>query len=102
KLQVLGKYLESYTTALKKTSFQKLYIDAFAGTGYRDARRHEEESQQSTLFPDMVEAEPQSFLDGSARLALQVEPRFDHYVFIERSLERCALLESLKSEFLDM
>lgn len=100
KLEVLAKYLKSYTTALKKTSFQKLYVDAFAGTGYREARREEEEdSPQNTLFPDMAEPEPQSFLDGSARLALKIEPQFDRYIFIERRPERCVQLESLKAEF---
>lgn len=100
KLEVLAGYLQGYTTALKKTPFQKLYIDAFAGTGYRDVRRDEEDdSPQSTLFPDIAEPEPQSFLDGSARLALQVNPQFDQYIFIERSPERCADLESLKTEF---
>lgn len=100
KLDVLAKYPQRYTTALKNTQLRKLYVDAFAGTGYRDARRDDDEdSSQSTLFPDMVEPEPQSFLDGSARLALQIEPRFDQYIFIERSPNRCANLESLKSEF---
>ena len=100
KLKVLANYLQSYTNALKKAPFHKLYIDAFAGTGYRDARRDDEEdSPQSILFPDMAEPEPQSFLDGSARLALQIEPRFDQYIFIERSPERCIHLEILKSEF---
>lgn len=100
KLKVLAKYLQAYTTALKETPFQKLYIDAFAGTGYRDVRHDEEDdSSQNTLFPDMAEPEPQLFLDGSARLALRVNPQFDQYIFIERSPERCARLESLKSEF---
>jgi three-Cys-motif partner protein len=100
KLKVLANYLQAYTTALKKSRFQKLYIDAFAGTGYRDVRRDDEEdSPQSTLFPDIAEPESQSFLDGSARLALQIEPGFEQYIFIERSPERCAQLESLKSEF---
>lgn len=100
KLEVLAKYLQTYTIALKNTPFHKLYIDAFAGTGYRDARRdNEEDSPQNTLFPDLVEPEPQSFLDGSASLALQTEPQFDQYIFIERSPDRCAHLESLKSEF---
>jgi three-Cys-motif partner protein len=100
KLKVLAHYLQSYTTALKKTRFHKLYIDAFAGTGYRDVRRdNEEDSPQNTLFPDLAEPEPQSFLDGSARLALQTEPHFDQYIFIERSPDRCAHLESLKSDF---
>jgi three-Cys-motif partner protein len=100
KLEVLAGYLRSYTTALRNTPFRKLYIDAFAGTGYRDAGRGDEEgSPQSALFPDMAEPEPQSFLDGSARLALKTEPRFDQYIFIERSPERCVHLERLKSEF---
>lgn len=102
KLEVLAKYLQSYTTALKNTPFHKLYIDAFAGTGYRDARRDDEDTPQNTLFPDMVEDEPQSFLDGSARLALQTDPRFDQYIFIERSPERCDHLESLKTDFPDL
>mgnify|MGYP000849092553 CR=1 FL=1 len=101
KLVVLEKYLQAYTTALKNFPFRKFYIDAFAGTGYRDVRREEqaEDSEQHLLFPDMVQPEPQAFLDGSARIALQVEPQFDRYVFIERNPERCVHLQSLKSEF---
>jgi three-Cys-motif partner protein len=106
KLDVLAKYLSSYTTALKDKPTKehplvKGYIDAFAGTGYRDARRDDEagESSQALLLPDLAEKEPQELLDGSARLALKTEPRFDSYVFIERSAERCAQLEALKPEF---
>jgi len=105
KLDVLANYLASYTTALKdkpskEHPFRKGYIDAFAGTGYRDARRDGEASESSqALLPDLAEKEPQELLDGSARLALKTEPRFDRYVFIERSAERCAQLEALKTEF---
>jgi three-Cys-motif partner protein len=106
KLEVLAKYLTSYTTALKdkpskEHPFRKGYIDAFAGTGYRDARREDEagESSQALLLPDLAEKEPQELLDGSARLALKTKPRFDRYVFIELSPERCAQLEALKTEF---
>ena len=53
-------------------------------------------------MPDLAEAEPQALLDGSARLALKTAPRFDRYVFIERSPERCAQLELLKQEFPDL
>lgn len=103
KLDVLAAYLRSYTTALKKTPFRKLYVDAFAGTGYRDARRDDDtESSQSPLFPELAESEPQSLLDGSARIALRIEPPFDGYVFIERSATRCAHLEGLKTEFPDL
>jgi three-Cys-motif partner protein len=106
KLDVLAKYLKSYTTALqdkpsKEHPFRKGYIDAFAGTGYRDARRDDDAagSSQTLLLPDLAEKEPQELLDGSARLALKTEPRFDRYVFIERSAERCTQLEALKTEF---
>jgi three-Cys-motif partner protein len=107
KLDVLAKYLASYTTALKdkpskEHPFRKGYIDAFAGTGYRDAKRDSDGDgslQASLLLPDLAEQEPQELLDGSARLALKTEPRFDRYVFIERSVERCAQLEALKAEF---
>ena len=103
---MLAKYLKSYTTALqdkpsKDHPFRKGYIDAFAGTGYREARRDSDAggSTQALLLPDLAEKEPQELLDGSARLALKTEPRFDRYVFVERSAERCAQLEALKTEF---
>jgi three-Cys-motif partner protein len=105
KLDVLAKYLKSYTTALngKPTSalpFRKAYIDAFAGTGTRTARESESSSAtEILLFPDLADAAPQKLLAGSAKLALQVEPRFEKYIFIERSPERCQQLEGLKAEF---
>ncbi len=106
KLDILAKYLASYTKALKdkpskEQPFRKAYIDAFAGTGYRDAKRDDESEQgsQALLFPDLAKREPQSLLDGSARLALKTQPGFDRYIFIERSVERCAQLEALKTEF---
>jgi len=106
KLKVLQGYLHSYTTALKdkptkERPFRKGYIDAFAGTGYRDAKRDDETgvSSQALLLPDLADKEPQEWLDGSARIALKIEPRFDRYVFIERSAKRCTELEALKVEF---
>jgi len=37
----LRAYLNGYVQALKKQSFSRLYIDAFAGTGDRSAKRQE-------------------------------------------------------------
>jgi three-Cys-motif partner protein len=99
KLKVVAGYLTSYTLALKGSSFQKAYIDAFAGTGYRDARVGVAPASQELLFPDLAATEPQAWLDGSARLALMTSPRFDKYIFIENSPQRCAHLEDLKREF---
>ena len=33
KLDILGRYLDAYTTALKNQPFKLVYIDAFAGHG---------------------------------------------------------------------
>jgi len=37
--------------------------------------------------------------DGSARIALRIEPAFDHYVFIDRDKSHVAALETLRAEF---
>ncbi|MBX3023702.1 three-Cys-motif partner protein TcmP [bacterium] len=105
KLRLLQDYLTAYTRALEgKPSaaqpFRKAYIDAFAGTGSRAARERETSSSPGRrLFPDLNEPASRQMLDGSAKLALQVEPRFDKYIFIERSPGRCRQLEALKQEF---
>ncbi len=106
KLEVLSGYLRSYTIALKDkptaaSPFRKAFIDAFAGSGYRDSNREagRATSSQSLLLPDLAEDEPQGLLDGSARLALQTDPPFDRYIFIERSAARCGELEAMKTEF---
>ena len=41
--------------------------------------------RQSLLFPDLAGEAPQRLLDGSARIALQTEPRFDSDIFIEKN-----------------
>ncbi len=108
KLRVIEKYLAAYTTALKNKPstehpFIKGYIDAFAGTGYRHARQAGDTAdQRGLMFPDLAAQESQRLLDGSARIALKVTPRFDRYVFIERSPERCTQLEALRVEFPDL
>ncbi len=109
KLGVLEKYLKAYTTALKdkptsSRPFRKAYIDAFAGTGYRTMRGRPDDGEPTSdlLFPYLADAAPQQLLDGSARLALKVEPRFDQYIFIERASERCRQLEGLKTDFPDL
>jgi three-Cys-motif partner protein len=105
KLQVLAGYLQRYTTALrdkptKERPFRKAYIDAFAGTGYREERREKEQAKQKGgFFPDLAARETQDLLEGSAKLALRTQPRFDKYIFIERKAERCEQLEILKAEF---
>jgi len=66
KLNILSNYLSFYLTALKNQPFKKIYIDAFAGTGKIFVGDSEEE------------------IEGSVRLALNSEIKFDKYIFIEK------------------
>jgi hypothetical protein len=62
-------------------------IDAFAGTGDRVAKRQ----QTATLMemPDLDE-----MTKGSARIALEIDPTFARYVYIEKR-QRCRIEEML-------
>lgn len=77
--------------------FRFAYIDAFAGTGYRTLKRPD--NQNELMFPEFAEQDSQQFLEGSARIALQVQPKFDKYIFIENDEKRFAELKSLQNEF---
>ena len=92
KLGVVREYLRLYATALKNQSFERIYIDAFAGTGDRTDKRHD-----SLPLLDLPEFD--AVAKGSARLALEVEPAFHHYILIERATRRASELEALKAEF---
>lgn len=98
KLECVKKYLHAYTTIMSNYPFQFAYIDAFAGTGYRETESDEDPNE--LMFPDLVSPEVASFHDGSARNALEVKPSFMKYVFIEKNINRHAELQELKKEFL--
>lgn len=92
KLSVVRAYLAMYASALKKQPFQRIYIDAFAGTGDRTDKRRE-------TLPLLDLPEFDAVAKGSARLALEVEPPFHRYFLIERASRRASELTSLKAEF---
>jgi len=94
---MLQEYLAAYTTALKRQPFQLVYIDAFAGTGYRELRSDSPEA--GVLFPELAKPEPQELLQGSVRISLQVVPPFHKYIFIEKSRARADELRKLPAEF---
>ena len=76
KLDILGTYLNEYTTALKNQPFQILYIDAFAGSGYVELQQDEPEATE--------------FMRGSATIALDIgDKQFDRLIFVEKDRGRC-------------
>ncbi|MCX5513443.1 hypothetical protein C3941_23665 [Kaistia algarum] len=93
KLDAIQYYMECYTKALRRISFDLWYFDAFAGSG----RRETERTVGGGLF-DGPEQTIRETLDGSARRALTVQPGFDHFVFVEKDEDRCALLSSVQTD----
>lgn len=99
KLQRLDKYLRAYTkifhTNPRARYLTTTYVDAFASTG--SIAVGVKSLEKSSLPPELDEPEAQEFLKGSARIALEVEPAFNHYLFIERDAGRAKELETLKA-----
>ena len=79
KLQILRDYAKAYAQILSKQNHIKhyAYIDGFAGAG-------EHVSKTTGLV-----------IDGSPAIALNVEPQFSHYHFIDLNGERAAQLRAL-------
>jgi three-Cys-motif partner protein len=103
KLERVRKYLVAYATIMnaqreKKRGFKFAYIDAFAGTGYNTPRRSPSD-EFAPFFEGQSTVDAQRFIDGSARIALKVEPHFDRYIFIEYNAERFTELAKLKEVF---
>ncbi|MBD2068116.1 three-Cys-motif partner protein TcmP [Leptolyngbya sp. FACHB-671] len=113
KLRCLDKYLHAYTKIMSKHFSEYMYIDAFAGTGWLTLKQNEDEdeqSQQPSLLdlladgssseqPETSSSKLKQQLDGSARIALKVEPTFTKYLFIEKSKPRFSELQKLKLEY---
>ena len=98
KLNRLNKYLSAYTSILSKQSFSYAYIDAFAGTGYRELKGTD--NKTNLLLPELADSEPQKFLQGSARIALECKPSFHKYIFIEKKAKKLEELQNnLMKEF---
>lgn len=86
KLDILKRYLDAYTTALKNQHFDLLYIDAFAGSGSLELK------MQGSDRTDW-----HSFRDGSAKIAMDIADKpFDELIFIEQDKGKCDRLQSLK------
>lgn len=86
KLDLLAKYLKAYSVIMneQKKSWLRAYyyIDAFAGSVRPRAQKDE-----------------QRYIDGSPLRALQTEPQFDGYWFVDVSPRRVERVQRLRAEF---
>jgi three-Cys-motif partner protein len=95
KIERVRKYLAAYMQIMKDRNFSVAYIDAFAGTGYVNNKQ----KMVRSLFPEFAESEVQDFIKGSARVALEIQPPFNKYIFIEKDKKHFDELQKLKEEF---
>lgn len=97
KLERVRQYLEKYMQILRKhPSLDPIYLDAFAGTGYRDRPGLVDADQLPIIEFGAAETR---FLKGSAAIALGIAHPFSRYIFIERSKRRARELRRLKVTF---
>lgn len=92
KLVALSEYLGAYTTALKEKGFQLIYFDAFAGSGEIRPKRAKNSDLPLPQFEGI--GDPELSIRGSARRALETEPPFDRYLFVDRSKKNISALEN--------
>jgi len=100
KLEMVRQYLGAYTQIMSRQPFDFAYIDAFAGTGYREVKT--KQTHEIPLFPELAQADSQKLLDGSASIALRIQPPFTKYIFIEKEQKRFEQLQKLRTEFPDL
>ncbi len=98
KLGAVREYFKAFNSALSRTSFTRVYIDAFAGGGRikpkDDKKLPPQHAQDIELFSAELELteeaeykESEEFRHGSPLLALEADPAFHEFIFIERDQE---------------
>ncbi|MFO0838039.1 MAG: three-Cys-motif partner protein TcmP [Phycisphaerae bacterium] len=99
KLERVRKYLCAYTRIFtvnpRARFYRTIYVDAFAGTGRVDIRS---QSDSPGVFAP-ADTDAVAFLQGSAQIALEVEPPFDSYLFVEKSSKHVGALQELRDQF---
>lgn len=86
KVQIVEEYLAAYTTALSKQNFQRVYIDAFAGSG---------SFTFDNGFPRLALIDNEEVVHrGSVKRALDAKPGFHEFYFVDNKPKN---LESLRA-----
>lgn len=102
KLSILKEYLASYMEIFTKSERARHliphYIDAFAGTGHWTAKRNPSAERQGlNLLAGMDDAI--SFQEGSVKMALDQNPPFQKYIFIDIDPKHIKELHRIKDNY---
>jgi three-Cys-motif partner protein len=80
KLEILKKYAGAYTKILRANKLHPIYIDGFAGAGEHISKRTQES------------------IAGSPRNALEIEPPFEEFHFVDLNPKRATNLQKLAGD----
>jgi len=101
KLEIVRLYAEFYTKVLKFQPFNLVYIDPFAGTGECEIKTGAESVSPKHI--DLIENVPYESvnpatetIDGSVKIALQIDRLFNQYHFINNNRNHYKQLKELK------
>lgn len=95
KLKLLKEYLKAFTRALRGTFRDLWYVDAYAGTGRRTVKIL---ARDPDLLDEGIEEQIVQ-RQGSAQIAIEIQPSFDRLVFIDLNRRHVRALTELKRNF---
>jgi three-Cys-motif partner protein len=93
----LSAYMRIFTKNPRAAYFKAVYVDAFAGTGSRMGPGVAEEAEP--LFDPGGDSDAEALRKGSPQIALETEPPFAQYIFVEQNPEHAQTLERLRDMF---
>jgi three-Cys-motif partner protein len=102
KLNGLRAHLSAYMKILSKHApLKTVYVDAFAAAGRAVVRKkeHDDATIHLDLGDEARDKDSREVIDGSPRVALEIDPPFDQYVFIEMDERRLSELRGLETEY---
>ena len=106
KLDAFEKYVNAYLTIMNtyrtKWGWKLVYFDGFAGSGSRESKNKEYESNllQELFKDDSIAREELDLYKGAAERVLGIKQRgFDYYYFIDKDKESSEKLQKLLSVF---
>lgn len=106
KQECLRRYLNAYTTIMRKQDWCRgyFYFDAFAGAGKAELRRQQGDNS-STQFTLQISAfytndsDEVSYVNGSPFVALDIQYPFTRYFFVEKNPERALELRGVQKAY---
>ncbi len=103
KLHALRAYLVAYRKIFSKNLWAKhyrtIYFDAFAGSGHREIATRRDYEVPSLFEDEQDRPAIESYRAGSPRIALEISPPFNEYVFNDTDPSNTASLDRLKDEY---